>query len=143
MELLQGVIKKMNYERFLITNHGVYLNKIYFDKNTNNCKTNVIKYLEPQLKICEMKIGKFKITSGVRSTIINKNVGGAENSLHLYGLAIDGYFVQYPTPKKESIKFIAKWIEANTLFSEILYYPKKYQWHLGIKTYKYINLEQK
>ena len=143
MELRKGFIKKMNYERFLITNHGIYLNKIYFDKNKNNSKTNVIKCLEPQLKICEIKIGKFEITSGVRSPIVNKNVGGAENSLHLYGLAVDGYFIQYPTPKKESIKFITKWIEANTLFSEILYYPKKYQWHLGIKTYKYINLEQK
>lgn len=87
----------------------------------------------------EKKMGKFKETSFVRSPETNEEVGGVENSNHIYGKAVDGYFLQYSNPRKNQIEYIAKWIKENTKFNEIIFYPKKLQWHLG-RGEEYINL---
>lgn len=38
---------------------------------------------------CRMQDKKFRFTSGFRSHEVNAKVGGVEDSLHLFGLAID------------------------------------------------------
>lgn len=117
-------------------------NILYYKNNIRKCQTN-IEILDKQLTIIELKMGKFRVSSGIRSDYTNEEVGGEENSLHLYGLAVDGWLLQYPNPNKKQIEFIAKWIRENTLFNEILFYPKKLQWHLGMKKNVYINLNMK
>ena len=90
-----------------------------------------------ELEKIEEKMGKFEITSFFRSHKTNKEVKGSKTSNHLEGKAIDGYFIQYTIPKRNQIEFIKKWIEKNTEFNEILFYPKKHMALLNRKmTYK-------
>lgn len=57
----------------------------------------------------------FTINSGFRSPAVNKAVGGAANSDHLYGFAAD-----VSLGKKELNKMLFEWIKKNRKFTQLI-----------------------
>lgn len=73
-------------------------------------------YQEVYAPICA-KFGKLPVSSFFRSAALNRAIGGATNSAHLYGCAIDidcdG--IGYPTNKE-----LFAWVRANLTFDQLI-----------------------
>lgn len=65
-----------------------------------------LKKLSMDLEVIRAQFGPLQITSGYRSQQVNNAVGGAKNSAHLYGAAVD--FV--PLRDGVTIEEIAIWV---------------------------------
>lgn len=101
-----------------------------------NLKTLCEKILQPTREWYGKPI---HINSGYRCKALNKAVGGATNSNHLYGYAVD--LVGYDHTMKESKK-IFDYIKTHFVVSELLWEHNKYgsYWvHVAFNTYNLKN----
>lgn len=81
------------------------------------------------LESVRKKFGPIYVTSGFRSLLLNKTIGGTPNSAHLYGHAAD-FVVRRASPRD-----VARWIAANLEdFDQVIDEPG---WcHLGVRSPK-------
>jgi len=75
-------------------NYGIKIAKnFYLHELMNSLDGNFVLYPDPTLGIKMQRVrdilGPMNITSGTRTKAFNTKVGGASNSYHLKGLAID------------------------------------------------------
>lgn len=77
----------------------------------DNLKQTVIKVLQPTRDHFNLPI---TISSGYRSPAVNKAIGGATNSQHLTGQAVD-----FIIPSINNYQ-VAKWIEANLNYDQLI-----------------------
>lgn len=97
------------------------------DNTPNEKQTENLRFVANNLEYIREKLGNYPIlvTSGFRNKEINKAVGGARNSDHLEGLAVDIII-----KNNKSIKDTAKQIiETQLEFDQIIIYRKFI--HLG------------
>lgn len=106
-----------------------YLN---LDPKTKEYILNNLKSLTQKLQLFRDYKGiKIFITSGFRSLVLNKSVGGAKNSYHLSGSAVD---ITYKDIKKTADKDFQ---QLKVIFNGLLYYNSQSFFHCDIRQEKY------
>lgn len=105
-----------NYTWFLSSPHH------YF--NVQNVLLQ-LKYILPEGK----NLSCIRITSGIRCPKVNVAVGGAKNSYHLHGLAIDIASTEGPNVLKEIWKNAQE--NQDVHFYEVIWYRKRGFMHLA------------
>lgn len=125
----------MNLTNNFTLNELIYSTTAEKNKINNTPSQPVIKNLKA---LCENVLQPLRnnlgcpivITSGFRCAVLNKRVGGASNSQHLYGQAAD-----LVVPQK-NLKDVFNYIKAHLPYDQLLYeYSKRDKWiHVSYRT---------
>lgn len=90
----------------------------YQDEYTDTISSNIDDLLIPVNKIRELWSKPLTVTSGWRPVAYNKSIGGAKNSLHCLGMAVDfkdsdGSFAAFcvELDKQGKLKELGLWME--------------------------------
>ncbi len=114
-----------------------------FSETEFSCKccgqTLIHPFLVKELQKIRNEFGKMSVTSAYRCKKHNKKVSGADNSIHIFGMAVDIKFIDVDwNDKNKKIKLL-KFIDEKTdiyrigyyswgLHLDIVYYPSYRYW---------------
>ena len=79
------------------------------------------------------KFGPTKITSGIRSLLHNAQIGGVDDSQHVFGEAVD--FVCTALPEGQTMQDVFNWLKT-WWPGQCFYYLKRGHIHIALPTVK-------